>query len=404
MPNTTVAYRAKWVFPVERSPIENGTVICDNGLIKQVGSGIETGSTPVIDLGEVAIIPGLINAHTHLEFSDLTQPLGDPQEGFTKWIGSVVSHRRNNPATSITDSIQQGIEESIAAGVVALGEISTTPWDHTEYSANICGVVFHEQLGNNPLDSIKKTAEIESKVRATSRENWQPGVSPHAPYSTSLNLFQSLVELAEKTRKPVAMHLAETLEEVEFVETGKGAFANLLESLGVPFNRSGPLNISDYLNRLSKVHSLIIHGNFLSSDELELIAGFKNQHVVFCPRTHKFFGHPEYPLRTMLDLGISVAVGTDSRASNPDLNLFEEFKTISATQPQVSPEEILKMGTLNGALALQLEHKLGSISPGKQSSLCAVENLDCNNPMDSLFADGSVCKPILHNDLDSGLA
>lgn len=392
MSQSPVAYRAKWILPVDGDLIENGTIVCRDGLIDQVTAASHTNVAETVDLGEVALIPGLVNAHTHLEFSELEEPLGDPSLGFPKWIEEVISHRR---VRSETDPIQQGINESIRYGVAAIGEIATTPWSHHAYDDRVHGIVFHEQLGNNPLEARAKTLEIENGIQRDFAEPWQAGISPHAPYSTSLNLFQSLVDLARGHDTRVAMHLAETLEEIEFIETAKGPFADLLDRLGIPFNRSGPLKTADYLQQLSTVKSLIIHGNFLNVEELEMIAGSEDQSIVFCPRTHKYFGHPEYPLRTMLDLGINVAVGTDSRASNPDLNLFAELQEIAVSQPDVRPEEILQMGTYSGAIGLGLGQHLGTLTKGKSDKFCVVSQLPgSRNPFESLFAADCQCTRI----------
>ncbi|MDB4777978.1 amidohydrolase family protein [bacterium] len=396
MHQTPAAYRAKWILPVARPPIANGVVYCRSGKIEQIGEHIDLPNAQIHDLGDVAIIPGLVNAHTHLEFSDLDQPLGDPSLGFPKWIEAVISHRHthSSPADKPT-AIKKGISESLQSGVVAVGEIATTPWTHESYDERIHGIVFHEQLGNNPLETHSKTSEIETRVGDLANPNWQAGISPHAPYSTSLNLFQSLVSLAANNNTRVAMHLAETLEEVEFIETGKGPFAEMLEQLGVPFSRSGQIKTEDYLKQLAAVNALIIHGNFLNIDELEMIAGFDNQSIVFCPRTHKYFGHPEYPLRTMLDLGINVAVGTDSRASNPDLNLFAELKQIFATKNDIRPEEILRMGTQSGASALGCETLFGGLAPGQSGQFCVVSQLpNPDKPLESIFAPESRCQPV----------
>lgn len=392
----SIAFRAKWIFPVDRPPIANGAITLQGGKITQLGPVSDCDASNVVDLGDVAVIPGLVNAHTHLEFSDLEKPLGDPSLGFPKWIESVVAHRRsdskpqNKPA-----AIQVGILESIQAGVVALGEIATTPWTQEVYDSSLQGVVFHEQLGNNPLEANSKTEEIEIRTNTMANPSWTPGISPHAPYSTSLSLFQSLIDLAAKNKTRVAMHLAETLEEVEFIETAKGPFAEMLESMGIPFNRSGPIKTEDYLQRLSSVDALIVHGNFLNVEELELIASFENQHIIFCPRTHKYFRHPEYPLRTMLDLGINVAVGTDSRASNPDLSLFAELQEISDSQPNVRPQEILEMGTLSGAKSLGLASQLGTLEVGKSSQLCVVKTGFTHDPFESLFGPESHCERLI---------
>ena len=393
----TVGYRAKWIFPVATDPIENGIVVCQNEKILACGKADSIASDRVVDLGDVAIIPGLVNAHTHLEFSDLDQPLGDPKLGFPAWIESVIAHRKNqNPKQQQPKSsvIARGIQESQNAGVVAIGEIATLPTNASDYDSSLHGVVFHEQLGNDPLQSESKTAETLAAVNAFQQANWQAGISPHAPYSTSLNLFRSLASAASQRGLPITMHLAETLEEVEFIETGKGPFAEMLERLGVKFNRTaGSINTSDYLSMLAETGAVIAHGNYLNIDELETVQESK-LNIAFCPRTHGYFGHAEYPLRTMLDLKINVAVGTDSRASNPDLNLFSELIHIAQTQPTVSPHEILHMGTLAGASALRLNNNFGSIEKGKSAKLCIVSTESGIKSIDQLFEQHNVCRPL----------
>ena len=412
-----VGYLAKWVCPVAQPIIENGIVVCEDGEIRSVGAADDRkrhSCSTVFDLGEVGIVPGLINAHTHLEFSDLPKPLGDPTAGFTNWILDVIAHRKAIAAASgaVDDdalrqdknsAIESGIAESADAGVVAIGEIASSPWDFEPYrsafdSFGMRGIVFHEQLGNNPLEAFAKKNETSAAVNKFDVRNWKAAISPHAPYSTAVTLFQTLVAAAAESRTRVAMHLAETLEEIQFIETGAGPFAEMLDQLKIPFQRQpGAINVGDYLRTLAKTNALIIHGNYLNVEELEFVAQHKNLSIVFCPRTHAYFGHPEYPLRTMLDLKINVAVGTDSRASNPDLDLFAELKQIAATQSSVSANEILRMGTQSGAIALGLDNLLGTIEPGKSARLCVISNPSNDKGIQSeqdFFQTESVCQPI----------
>ena len=403
-----VGYLAKWIFPVGQAAIENGIVICEQGKIREVGSRGDHSCSTVFDFGEQAIVPGLVNANTHLEFSDLAQPLGNPTAGFTNWILDVIAYRKANdtaPTAALSDSskdlaIESGITESATAGVVAIGEIATNPWSFEAYqsafeSFAMRGVVFHEQLGNNPLEAFAKSNAISAAVNRFDVRNWTAAISPHAPYSTALTLFQTLVAAASQSKTRVAIHLAETIEEIEFIETGAGPFSEMLKQLDIPFKRpSGVINVGDYLKTLAQTEALIVHGNYLNVEELEFIAQHDNLNVVFCPRTHAYFGHDEYPLRTMLDLKINVAVGTDSRASNPDLDLFEELKQIASTQNAVSAREILRMGTQSGARALGLEKLLGTIEPEMSSQLCVVSHPDGIQSVQDLFEPDSVCQPI----------
>ncbi|HZN34991.1 MAG TPA: amidohydrolase family protein, partial [Pirellulaceae bacterium] len=172
---------------------------------------------------------------------------------------------------------------------------------------------------------------------------------------------------------PVAMHLAETREELELLESHSGPLVEMLGSLGAwqPTALSRGLRPLDYLRTLATAHrALVIHGNYLAADEIEFAAAHRDRmSVVYCPRTHAFFRHEPYPLAKMRDAGVRVAVGTDSRASNPDLNLWSELRHIAEHHRGVSPDEILRMGTLAGAEALGLDGDLGSITPGKSARL-----------------------------------
>ena len=397
-----VGYRAKWVCPVAQPIIENGIVICEDGKVRAVGDFNSHSCSTVFDLGEAGIVPGLVNAHTHLEFSNLSQPLGDPAAGFTNWILDVISHRKTSvgSAQEKASAIESGIAQSAAAGVLAIGEIASTPWNSEPYQSaydtfGMRGVVFHEQLGNNPLEAFAKKNEISAAVNKFDVRNCKSAISPHAPYSTAVTLFQTLVADATDSRTRVAMHLAETLEEIEFIETGTGPFAEMLNKLEIPFQRqAGAINVGDYLRTLAQTDALIIHGNYLNVEELEFVAQHENLSIVFCPRTHAYFGHDEYPLRTMLDLKIKVAVGTDSRASNPDLDLFAELKHIAATQKTVSANEILTMATQSAAIALGFKNLLGTIEPGKSSRLCVISNPQGIRGEQDFFQTDSVCQPI----------
>jgi len=172
------------------------------------------------------------------------------------------------------------------------------------------------------------------------------------------------------------MHLAESREELELLQSHTGPLVDLLQSLDAwhPDVLPRGLRPLDYLKTLAAAHrTLVIHGNYLEQDEIEFLAAHRDRmSVIYCPRTHAYFGHEPYPLAEMLTAGVRVAVGTDSRASNPDLNLFEELRHIARHHPAVEPEAILRMGTLAGAEALGIADDYGSITPGKKAALAIV--------------------------------
>ncbi len=405
------SYRAAYVIPIDRPPIQNGTVSVSAGQIVSVEKHRPGHSNrSVQDLGDVAIIPALVNAHSHLEFSHLSHPLGNPGIEFTAWIRKVIQTRNtaNSTLSEKSMAIRQGLSESWSAGVGCMGEIATAPIDRGDYClpyqpkdpSPIHLIVFHEQLGRSESLFEQKIAEVRNFVSANSNSRVTAGISPHAPYSVHSKLLAGLVKLAIEQRVPVAMHIAETLAERELLERRTGPFVELLTDLGV-WNETTflpPQNTLHVLQILAQApRSLIVHGNYLNSAELEFIARQQSHmSIVYCPRTHQFFGHERYPLEQILAAKICLAIGTDSRASNPDLNLFTELQTVSQAYPGLSPLQVLEFGTLNGAKALGVEPNFGSISPGKSAALSLIRSDSfVLNDWDSLLSSDATCEPIL---------
>jgi cytosine/adenosine deaminase-related metal-dependent hydrolase len=189
------------------------------------------------------------------------------------------------------------------------------------------------------------------------------------------------------------MHLAESLDELQLLKSGDGPLVDFLEELDAWDPEAIPRGIRpiNYLRQLAMARrSLVIHGNYLSYDEI----GFAGAHnaqmsVVYCPRTHEYFGHAPYPLQQMLDAGVNVCLGTDSRASNPDLGLWQEMRTVALRHPDVSPESILRMGTANGARALGFGNQTGVLVRGRRADLTLVRLASDSvyDPWSSLFGD-----------------
>jgi cytosine/adenosine deaminase-related metal-dependent hydrolase len=373
MPPSAYAIRARWVYPVDRPPLEGGIVTIAGGRIVSVGEN--TSGRPPRDLGDMALIPGLVNAHTHLEFSLLQQPLGRPGMPFADWIRQVIEFLRQSQPTSNDSAIYAGLVESQAAGVAAIGEIALR---QELPQADLPVVVFRELLGLAE-DRVPLLEQMASEHLSAAGAG-HVGLSPHAPYTVHPRLLKRACELSVQHKMPLAMHLAESREELELLKSHSGPLVELLQSFGAWHPNALPhaTRPLDYLRTLATAHhSLVIHGNYLAADEIEFAAAHRDRlSVVYCPRTHAWFGHEPYPLAAMLSTGVRMAVGTDSRASNPDLNLWAELQHIAAHHLSVSTDEILRMGTLAGAEALQLDGELGSISPGKQARLAVVAPTD----------------------------
>jgi len=377
----TIALRARWVFPVNAPPIDGGVVVVRGDRIIAVGS--HDGSTPVRDLGNVAILPGLVNAHTHLEFSDLAAPLGTRGMPLPEWIRLVVNHRRAAAASGDTSehasiAIAQGLAESARAGTALVGEISTSDWRRECFTdSGVASVVFHESIAPT-TDRVAQTIEAAQHFLAASpvERDCLPGLSPHAPYTVHPRLLRALVALGQDFQVPLAMHLAESREELELLNNGTGPFRESLERLGAwdPSAEARLPRVLDYLEQLSAApRALAVHGNYLDDAELRFLAEHSGRmSLVYCPRTHDFFGHEPYRLAERLAAGVHVALGTDSRASNPDLNLLAEMQFVAARHPNVPLSTVLELGTINGAKALGREDDYGTLAVGKLARLTVV--------------------------------
>lgn len=325
-----------------------------------------------IDRSDLLLLPGLVNAHTHLEFSSLEDPI--PHDGtFASWIRAVVQWRRGQTEADHLSALQRGLSESAAAGVVALGEISARSQQFLPDDAPY-QVSFREALGLSEAAVLPQLELARSHLGASAEPvSYRPGLSPHAPYSLHRDLFQGIVELARSHSCPLAMHLAETEEELELLRTGTGPLADLFAEWGLwrvgqtaPFRK--PMDVLRALRELPNV--LVIHGNYLDAEELDDLAGRDNFTVVYCPRTHSYFRHRPYPLAELLRRGIRVALGTDSRASNPDLNLLSDLRHAAQLHSDIRPSVWIEMITRNGANALGLGGSFGMIEEGANARLC----------------------------------
>jgi len=352
----------------------DGVVTLDGDRIAAVGPA-PVGGAPVEDLGSVALLPGLVNAHTHLDLSHLARPLGEPGMGFVDWIRRVIEHRLESRPDR---PVERGIAESIRCGVTTLGDVAQPAAARAPYDdAPLEIVVFLELIGLEPerITSALEASRVHVKAGRQSAR-WEPGLSPHAPYSVHPRLLDAVVSRTARERVPLAFHLAESREELELLGAGAGPFRELLEEMGVwtpGMIRPGTRPL-DYLARLARAsRALVIHGNYLDDEEIALVAEHaERMAVVYCPRSHAYFGHDPYPLEKMLAAGVAVALGTDSRASSPDLNFFEEVRAASRKHPGVPRHAILRLATLGGAGALGRDHELGTIEPGKRADLTAV--------------------------------
>lgn len=373
-----VAYRARWIVPVAAPPLAHGVLSVAGTRLAAVGENLS--GRAAVELGDVAVLPGLVNPHTHLEFAGLHQPLGRPGMAFPDWIAAVVAQRRaaaQSPEAAAA-SVAQGLQQSLRQGATTVGDIvtadlPTTLWRRVPAQC----VAFRELLG---LTADRQAAQLASARQHLHRTARMPGVrgglSPHAPYTVSRPLLTMLCHLARELACPVALHLAESQEELALLTTGGGPLRALLEQLEAwqPTAFAERSRPGDYLEILTAApRSLVIHGNYLGPEDWAVLARHAaRMAVVYCPHTHRYFAHPPYPLAAMLRQGVRVVIGTDSRASNLDGSLWHELQSAARAHPDVPPDWIIRMGTLDAAAALGCAHEVGSLQAGQRADLLVV--------------------------------
>lgn len=376
-----LTYRARWLFPVLAPPLADAWIEVQDGTVTRIGSGKVEG--PTFDLGPVAILPVLVNAHAHLEFSGLTQPLGSQGMRFPEWIREVVKSRRelgpDRMAHEKPLAIEAGLHESSRCGVGLIGEIAAPPWIASWYSHPMTQVVaFHELLGLSPERSAQAFAVWHETTNAAKGSNKQLdlGVSPHAPYTISLASIRQAAQWSRQNKSPLAMHLAESPEETELIQEQRGSFRELLESLGAWCDEAWKqvTGASSYLSALSESHrAQVVHGNYLETSDWELLASRRDQlSLVHCPRTHAYFNHSKHPVKDALKHNVRLVLGTDSRASNPDLNLWKEAQQLFASVPEIDPAVVLRSVTSEAAYSLGKEATHGALVPGRAWKACLV--------------------------------
>ena len=391
------ALSARYIFPVDSDPIPDGVITVERGRITAVGEN--RSDRQPIDCGNTAILPGLVNTHVHLEFSSLDRPLLAPGVPFTEWIRQVVDLRRRRPdtfadPTGRAEVVFRGLTESRQAGTTLLGEIAsidrfTDELVHTPLD----GTIFLELIGldGGQVEQLAERARQFVEYSRRSDTSWYPGISPHAPYTVHPQLVLQLACDCGAAGVPVAMHLAESSEELQMLRSQDGPFVHLLRDLDAwhPDSVARGTRPLDYLERLSKAgRVLVIHGNYLEPDEMDFLAAHRDtMSLVYCPRTHAFFGHANYPLAGLIDRGVNVALGTDSRASNPDLNLLSEMQYVARHHPGVASDMVLQMGTIAGARALGQDRQTGSLVEGKRADIAVVSlpDADAPNPYELLW-------------------
>ena len=369
------------MLPINEPPIRDGWVAIDRGRIVATGRRSANKSEPETDLGAVAVLPGLVNAHTHLELSYLRDEV-PPASEFVTWIRAVMAARRRHPdpaSDEILDGVDRAIAEAIASGTAVVGEISNTLVTFPGLLRSpLAAVVFYELIRFNaqePRALVEQAAEEVSRLGTTGRV--RASLAAHAPYSVAPLVFRAIREVVDRDPfAPCSVHLSESVEEVEFIRTGGGPWRALLDELGVWDPRwvppgGSPVQFLDESGFLAG-RLLAVHGVHMTADDLSRLAR-RGATLVACPRSNGHTGAGAPPIADFYRSGVNVAIGTDSLASTPDLNVFAEMATMRALAPDVPASALLDSATRIGARALGFDADYGTIEAGKRARLLAVD-------------------------------
>ena len=378
---------ARWVFPVAGPPLSRGTVTVRRGKIVAVDPhGTRTADENV---GNVALVPGLVNAHTHLDLSGArgATPPTDADH-FPDWLRAVIAFRRARTPEQVSADTRAGLAEALRFGTTLIGDIAADggSWDELA-SAPVRAVVFREMIGlSEERCEETLTAAREWLTQRKNTADCRAGLSPHAPYSVRQEMFAAAGKLCKKGRAPMAVHLAESDAEAELLHLRRGAFVAFLKGLRLWNDAAFALGFQEVMSECDFGQPrLFIHGNRLPPT----MRIRKGSAVVYCPRTHAAFGHPPHPFRDFLRRGATVCLGTDGLASNPDLDPLAEARFVRARHPDVPGHVLLKMVTQAGAEALGWGEECGTLEAGKSADMVAVplRDADAADPHELLFAD-----------------
>jgi cytosine/adenosine deaminase-related metal-dependent hydrolase len=378
-----IRYHASWILPISEPPIRDGWFAVDRGRVVALGAAgkrVLADGAEVVDLGDVAVLPGLVNAHTHLELSYLRDEV-PPASQFVTWIRGVMRarrERRDPSGAEILDAVDGAIREAVACGTAIVGDISNTLVTFGPLSrSSLAAVVFYELIRFNAPDPAGVVASAVADLGALPQtERVRASLAAHAPYSVAPLVLRAIRQAVNRDPfAPCSIHLSESVEEVEFIRTGQGPWRALLEEIGswdpawVPPGGT-PVQFLDDSGFLDS-RLLAVHGVQMTTADLDRLVA-RGTTLVTCPRSNGHTGAGAPPLEDFYNYGVKVAIGTDSLASSPDLNVFAELATLRALAPTVSAAALLDSATRQGACALGFDQDFGTIEPGKSGRLLAV--------------------------------
>ncbi|HUC84097.1 MAG TPA: amidohydrolase family protein [Candidatus Acidoferrales bacterium] len=377
--------RAKAVVPVSAAPLEDGAIFVVGQKIRAVRPWKDLRPhlrEKVFDLGSVALLPGLVNSHCHLDFTDMAGELPPPKT-FTDWIAAIMAAKSAWGYSDYARSWLQGAHQLVRSGVTTVGDVESMPdllpevWDATPLRVFSFLEMTGITLRRAPKEILRDAAGLIESLRHARNRAW---LSPHAPYSTRPELLERTARMAKRRNWRVSIHVAESQEEFDMFLRAEGAMHEWLSRNGRDVADCGLGSPVAHLarHRLLGANVLAIHVNCLGRGDATLLAKNKTS-VVHCPRSHDYFRHPTFQRSRLAEAGVNICLGTDSLATvrptgkrGPVLDMFAEMRALASRERGLSPAEVLKMATVNGAWALGLGGSIGELTPGAFADVIAL--------------------------------
>lgn len=379
-------YAASYLLPVSSPPVAGGAIVTENGRIVDSGTLAEMRglyNAPVSEFPGCVIMPGLVNAHTHLELTHfpswkLRKGIDYSPRTYVDWVIQVIKIRRALTPEELAHSVREGIYKCLEGGTTTVGEILTDRSLIPIYQKSpLSGRLYCEAVGHDPVRCAGLLHALEETLTAFPGNGLQPGLSPHAPHTLSPRFMQEVAELARRHVVPTVVHLAESPEEAEFLHDSTGKIAELLypfagwESYMPAPRRTTPTAFLDSLGVLNPA-TAAVHCVHVTPSDAEILKR-RGVSAVLCPRSNDRLVVGKAPAALLKKARIPLALGTDSLASNDSLSLWDEMRFLLGEFPGVfTPAEALEMATLGAAKALHLEHEAGSLEKGKRADFLVV--------------------------------
>ncbi len=366
--------RARVVVTMDGPPIDNGAVVVTADRIIDVGKFSDItkkhSADEVVDLGEQGLLPGLINAHCHLDYSCLRGKI-PPQKSFSDWIRAINAEKSKLSSKDYVRSINEGFAEAKRFGTTTMANLTAFPELVSQVEAPIRTWWFAELI--DVRDPARASELVDFAVeRLKSQKHW--GLSPHALFTASAELYRCCEEVARHNNVLLSTHLAESREELSMFQNASGALYEFLKEIGREMTDCGKgTAVERFLAIGGTVPYLLVHLNELKGGDFGRLEKLVDRSsIVHCPRSHQYFEYSPFEFQKLHGLGFNIGLGTDSLASNDDLSLFAEMRAFQKKFPGVAPGEILKLVTVNPASALKQERNLGKIRQGFLADLIAI--------------------------------